>query len=164
MSSDDEAEVAAREAILAAGSDAAEQKRGVDREWRAESHSLAAPAGAAAATASAPPREEVEAAGAGASGGWAQTVARKRVAATASEAEATSAAAVGTGGWAATQSRKKAEAAAKAAAPAVKVTPGISSRGLHDGYMSWYQMLVYLVLFVWVAWSVRFLWDIRDIE
>jgi hypothetical protein len=139
LSSDDEAELAERARLLAAGAEAAEQARDSDQQWRAQGGRVGSSLSASHAPVGGRAREEGDS-----GGGWAQTVARKRAAA----AAATTAAAAdksGTG-WAHTKARKKAEAAAKAAAPPVQVTPGISNKGLDSDRIWFCRMLLYLAI------------------
>ena len=154
LSSDDEAEVAERERMLAAGASAAEEARESDHQWRAQGGSVGSSlrAGHASAGSSAggtrPVEPEPELA---AGSGWANTVARKRSVAAATQARATEESGGG-GGWAATKARQQAKAAAKSTTPPVTVTPGISSKGLESDSIGLCRLLVYLAMLGTVLW------------
>ena len=154
LSSDDEAELAERARLLAAGAEAAEQVRVSDQEWRAQGGSV----GSSLCAGHVPGGDLYSGRAGGeavSGGGWAQTVARKRAAAAAATT-ATAAADETVSGWAHTKARKQAEAAAKAAAPPVIVTPGISSKGLDSDWIGFCRTLFYLVIlgsFVWVVYE-----------
>lgn len=151
LSSDDEAELAERAAMLAAGAEAAERTREKDQEWREQGGSVRSSLSDLGDGGSSND-------GDGTGGGWAATVARKRAVAAATTPAETS------GGWARTKARKQSEAAAKAvaqaAAPPLKVKPGIARKGLYSDEVGWCWMLLYFLIlagFVWKAYESELL-------